>query len=197
MYRMLQLFRNWFISARYFIQCTGEHCNTIDVNNIQHNNGYFFQSKASGKILFEQVCKTLNLLETDYFGLEYNDNRGATVSFYYYKELYCCSLCQIIHFIYCLQYDLNYFYFILIVFYCYCSSNHCFLAPNQNHTHNFYIKRKIVTQVESWTFSLDFLFMFAPLTFSLLPLNCELLVEPNFSLKNAKTCKDTHEAFLH
>ena len=39
-----------------------------------------FQSKASGGTLFEQVCKQLNLLETDYFGLEYNDNRGATVS---------------------------------------------------------------------------------------------------------------------
>lgn len=36
------------------------------------------QSKASGGTLFEQVCKQLNLLETDYFGLEYNDNRGAT-----------------------------------------------------------------------------------------------------------------------
>ena len=63
--------------------------------------------------------------------------------------------------------------------------------------YNFYSKRKIVTWVESWTFSLDFLFMFAPLTFSLLPLNCGLLVEPNLSLKNAKTCKDSHEVFLH
>ena len=29
-------------------------------------------------MLFEQVCKQLNLLETDYFGLEYTDNRGST-----------------------------------------------------------------------------------------------------------------------
>ena len=46
-----------------------------------------FQSKASGGTLFEQVCKQLNLLETDYFGLEYNDNRGATVSRIYYLIL--------------------------------------------------------------------------------------------------------------
>eukprot|EP00092_Neocalanus_flemingeri_P004431 GFUD01004766.1.p1 GENE.GFUD01004766.1~~GFUD01004766.1.p1 ORF type:complete len:1020 (-),score=189.29 GFUD01004766.1:493-3552(-) len=36
------------------------------------------QAKASGKMLFDQVCKQLNLLETDYFGLEYSDNRGST-----------------------------------------------------------------------------------------------------------------------
>eukprot|EP00091_Calanus_sinicus_P003668 TRINITY_DN13824_c0_g1_i1.p1 TRINITY_DN13824_c0_g1~~TRINITY_DN13824_c0_g1_i1.p1 ORF type:complete len:181 (-),score=42.57 TRINITY_DN13824_c0_g1_i1:559-1101(-) len=29
-------------------------------------------------MLFDQVCKQLNLLETDYFGLEYTDNRGST-----------------------------------------------------------------------------------------------------------------------
>ena len=38
----------------------------------------YLQAKASGKMLFEQVCKQLNLLETDYFGLEYTDNRGST-----------------------------------------------------------------------------------------------------------------------
>lgn len=36
------------------------------------------QAKASGKMLFDQVCKQLNLLETDYFGLEYTDTRGST-----------------------------------------------------------------------------------------------------------------------
>merc|ERR1719431_558785 len=36
------------------------------------------QAKASGKMLFDQVCKQLNLLETDYFGLEYVDNKGTT-----------------------------------------------------------------------------------------------------------------------
>ena len=40
-----------------------------------------FQSKALGKILFEQVCKQLNLLEVDYFGLEYQDVQGITVRF--------------------------------------------------------------------------------------------------------------------
>ena len=40
----------------------------------------FSQSKASGRILFDQVCKQLNLLEVDYFGLEYQDINGVTVS---------------------------------------------------------------------------------------------------------------------
>jgi hypothetical protein len=38
-----------------------------------------FQSKASGHILFDQVCKQLSLLEVDYFGLEYQDGHGITV----------------------------------------------------------------------------------------------------------------------
>ncbi|CAB4063000.1 FARP2 [Lepeophtheirus salmonis] len=36
------------------------------------------QVKAQGKILFDQVCKQLNLLEVDYFGLEYQDQLGVT-----------------------------------------------------------------------------------------------------------------------
>lgn len=32
-----------------------------------------FQAKALGKVLFEQVCRQLNLLEADYFGLEYQE----------------------------------------------------------------------------------------------------------------------------
>merc|ERR1719361_3224941 len=36
------------------------------------------QSKALGRILFEQVCKQLNLLEVDYFGLEYQDGQKVT-----------------------------------------------------------------------------------------------------------------------
>jgi len=35
-----------------------------------------FQTKADGSVLFEQVCKQLNLLEADYFGLEYQE--GST-----------------------------------------------------------------------------------------------------------------------
>ncbi|XP_048481959.1 FERM, ARHGEF and pleckstrin domain-containing protein 2 isoform X3 [Plutella xylostella] len=35
------------------------------------------QSKALGKVLFEQVCKQLHLLEADYFGLEYQDVNGT------------------------------------------------------------------------------------------------------------------------
>jgi len=37
------------------------------------------QSKATGRILFDQVCKQLSLLEVDYFGLEYQDGNGITV----------------------------------------------------------------------------------------------------------------------
>merc|ERR1719210_2925534 len=36
------------------------------------------QSKAPGRILFDQVCKQLSLLEVDYFGLEYQDGNGIT-----------------------------------------------------------------------------------------------------------------------
>ncbi|KAJ8960751.1 hypothetical protein NQ318_020044 [Aromia moschata] len=36
-----------------------------------------FQAKAIGKVLFEQVCKQLHLLEADYFGLEYSDVNGT------------------------------------------------------------------------------------------------------------------------
>ena len=39
------------------------------------------QAKAPGRILFDQVCKQLNLLEVDYFGLEYQDAYRVTVSF--------------------------------------------------------------------------------------------------------------------
>jgi DNA/RNA endonuclease G (NUC1) len=31
------------------------------------------QAKALGRLLFDQVCRQLNLLESDYFGLEYTD----------------------------------------------------------------------------------------------------------------------------
>lgn len=36
-----------------------------------------FQAKATGRVLFEQVCKQLSLLEADYFGLEYQDGPGG------------------------------------------------------------------------------------------------------------------------
>lgn len=41
---------------------------------------YLLQAKALGKVLFEQVCKQLHLLEADYFGLEYSDLAGTKVS---------------------------------------------------------------------------------------------------------------------
>lgn len=37
------------------------------------------QAKAMGRVLFEQVCKQLHLLEADYFGLEYADGGGTKV----------------------------------------------------------------------------------------------------------------------
>ncbi|XP_065364796.1 FERM, ARHGEF and pleckstrin domain-containing protein 2 isoform X1 [Calliphora vicina] len=36
------------------------------------------QAKALGKVLFEQVCRQLNLLEADYFGLEYQEKSTQT-----------------------------------------------------------------------------------------------------------------------
>jgi len=44
------------------------------VLEIIHNT--VLQTKADGSVLFEQVCKQLNLLEADYFGLEYQE--GST-----------------------------------------------------------------------------------------------------------------------
>ncbi|XP_061709059.1 FERM, ARHGEF and pleckstrin domain-containing protein 1 isoform X7 [Cydia pomonella] len=35
------------------------------------------QSKAMGRVLFDQVCRQLHLLEADYFGLEYQDANGT------------------------------------------------------------------------------------------------------------------------
>lgn len=52
-----------------------------------------FQTKADGSVLFEQVCKQLNLLEVDYFGLEYQE--GSTkVSILLLK---INNLCNIFH----------------------------------------------------------------------------------------------------
>jgi hypothetical protein len=38
-----------------------------------------FQAKALGRVLFDQVCKQLHLLEADYFGLEYQEPNGTKV----------------------------------------------------------------------------------------------------------------------
>jgi FERM, RhoGEF and pleckstrin domain protein 2 len=47
------------------------------------------QAKALAKLLFDQVCRQLNLLESDYFGLEYTDlNTGTKVFFLYLSELF-------------------------------------------------------------------------------------------------------------
>lgn len=36
------------------------------------------QAKALGRVLFDQVCRQLNLLEADYFGLEYQEKATQT-----------------------------------------------------------------------------------------------------------------------
>lgn len=43
-----------------------------------YNTKKKFQAKALGKVLFEQVCRQLNLLEADYFGLEYTESSTGT-----------------------------------------------------------------------------------------------------------------------
>lgn len=42
---------------------------------------WIFQAKALGRVLFDQVCKQLHLLEADYFGLEYQELNGTKVSY--------------------------------------------------------------------------------------------------------------------
>lgn len=37
------------------------------------------QQRASGKVLFEMVCAHLNLVEGDYFGLEFQDQHKMMV----------------------------------------------------------------------------------------------------------------------
>lgn len=43
------------------------------------------QAKAVGRVLFDQVCKQLHLLEADYFGLEYLDSTKTRVAIHSYK----------------------------------------------------------------------------------------------------------------
>jgi len=40
-----------------------------------------FQAKALGRVLFDQVCKQLHLLEADYFGLEYQEPNFTKVRY--------------------------------------------------------------------------------------------------------------------
>lgn len=44
------------------------------------------QAKAIGRLLFDQVCKQLNLLEADYFGLEYQDATTKVGNFIYVDD---------------------------------------------------------------------------------------------------------------
>ncbi|CAH1643181.1 unnamed protein product [Spodoptera littoralis] len=48
------------------------------------------QSKALGRVLFDQVCRQLHLLEADYFGLEYLDANGTKVWYWLDVEKPMC-----------------------------------------------------------------------------------------------------------
>ena len=41
----------------------------------------FFQGKTTGQDLLDNIYKYLNLIETAYFGLRYQDNANQTVDF--------------------------------------------------------------------------------------------------------------------
>lgn len=47
------------------------------------------QAKAFGRVLFDQVCRQLHLLEADYFGLEYQELGGTKVCFVYSLVTFC------------------------------------------------------------------------------------------------------------
>lgn len=51
-----------------------------------HNNCVLFQAKALGRVLFDQVCKQLHLLEADYFGLEHQEASGTKVSIIFNRQ---------------------------------------------------------------------------------------------------------------
>ena len=40
----------------------------------------FLQQKCLGQVIFDEVVRKLNLLESDYFDLEYTDAHGVPVS---------------------------------------------------------------------------------------------------------------------
>lgn len=48
---------------------------------------FHIQYKATGRVLFDQVCRVINLLEVDYFGLEYSDPSGTKYWLDYEKPL--------------------------------------------------------------------------------------------------------------
>lgn len=52
--------------------------NVIEGAKLTHSVLVRLQAKALGKVLFEQVCRQLNLLEADYFGLEYQEHGSNT-----------------------------------------------------------------------------------------------------------------------
>jgi FERM/RhoGEF/pleckstrin domain protein 2 len=70
----------------------------VSLFRIPHKySSHLFQHKAMGQALFDEVCRHLNLLESDYFGLEFIDSYGNRVSMkeqYFYLYLNASSSCQ-------------------------------------------------------------------------------------------------------
>ena len=61
--------------------CFKFRCDTVtcEVQSDDNKETFVLQQKALGQTLFYQVCESLNLIEVDYFGLEYHDHNGMAV----------------------------------------------------------------------------------------------------------------------
>ena len=74
---------NWKIITKYLSQIFW-----LVSNRVAYCYYFSLQSKAPGRILFDQACKQLSLLEIDYFGLEYQDGHGVTVRNFSIPQIY-------------------------------------------------------------------------------------------------------------
>ena len=95
------------------------------------------QAKALGAVLFEQVCKQLNLLESDYFGLEYvvtaSDRPGSAVTFRLFLRFFppCTSnrICRATY-LYLYQLCTATYYVLLLTIYTFASlTTYCPVVP--------------------------------------------------------------------
>ncbi len=48
---------------------------------------FLFQGKTTGQDLLDNIYKYLNLLETAYFGLRYQDNSNQTVIYIFFQKI--------------------------------------------------------------------------------------------------------------
>ena len=63
------------------------HCHTL-LQYFTVLNLAIFQGKTTGQDLLDNIYKYLNLIETAYFGLRYQDNANQTVGFFLFSILY-------------------------------------------------------------------------------------------------------------